>query len=111
MRERSSGQCRDGAGGLWPRQSHHLRRILEQALATAVRWRILPYNPLDAIDAPKVERTQLLSSGVPPKIAQERLGHSSAGITLDLYSHVPPGMQEDAAAKVDAAIRAAIEGS
>ena len=86
MRERSRSSAGTAPGGLWPRQSHHLRRILEQALATAVRWRILPYNPLDAIDAPKVERTQLLSSGVPPKIAQERLGDSSAGITLDLYS-------------------------
>ena len=53
--------------------------------------------------------TQLLSNGVHPKVAQERLGHSSVGITLDLYSHVLPGMQEDAAAKVDAAIRAAID--
>jgi integrase len=55
--------------------------------------------------------TQLLSNGVHPKMAEERLGHSSVGITLDLYSHVLPGMQEDAAAKVDAAIRAAIDGS
>jgi hypothetical protein len=29
------------------------------------------------------------------------------GITLDLYSHVLPGMQEDAVAKVDAAMQAA----
>jgi len=34
---------------------------------------------------------------------------SSVGITLDLYSHVLPGMQEDAAAKVDATIRAALD--
>jgi integrase len=53
--------------------------------------------------------THLLSNGVHPKVAQERLGHSSVGITLDLYSHVLPGMREDAAAKVDAAIRAAID--
>jgi integrase len=53
--------------------------------------------------------THLLSNGVHPKVAQERLGHSSVGITLDLYSHVLPGMQEDAAARVDAAIRAAID--
>jgi integrase len=53
--------------------------------------------------------THLLASGVHPKIAQERLGHSNVGITLDLYSHVLPGMQADAAAKVDASIRAAIE--
>jgi integrase len=53
--------------------------------------------------------THLLSAGVHPKIAQERLGHSTVGITLDLYSHVLPGMQEDAAGKVDLAIRAAID--
>ena len=39
--------------------------------------------------------TQQLASGVHPKIAQERLGHSSIAITLDLYSHVLPGMQAD----------------
>ncbi len=44
--------------------------------------------------------THLLASGVHPKIASERLGHSKVGITLDLYSHVMPGMQEDAVAKV-----------
>ena len=51
--------------------------------------------------------THLLANGVHPKVASERLGHSKVGITLDLYSHVMPGMQEDAAAKVDAAFRAA----
>lgn len=52
--------------------------------------------------------THLLSSGVHPKVASERLGHSKVGITLDLYSHVLPGMQEDAAARVDQALRKAI---
>ena len=51
--------------------------------------------------------THMLSSGVHPKVASERLGHSKVGITLDLYSHVLPGMQEDAVAKVDAAFKAA----
>jgi integrase len=51
--------------------------------------------------------THMLSSGVHPKVASERLGHSKVGITLDLYSHVLPGMQEDAVAKVDAAYKAA----
>src|SRR5262244_740001 len=40
--------------------------------------------------------THMLASGVHPKIAQERLGHTSVGITLDLYSHVLPGMQAEA---------------
>jgi integrase len=53
--------------------------------------------------------THLLSNGVHPKVASERLGHSKVGITLDLYSHVLPGMQEDAAARVDDALSEAIQ--
>jgi integrase len=53
--------------------------------------------------------THLLASGVHPKVASERLGHSKVGITMDLYSHVMPGMQADAAAKVDDALRAAMD--
>lgn len=57
--------------------------------------------------------THLLSSGVHPKVASERLGerlgHSKVGITLDLYSHVLPGMQADAAARVDDALRVALQ--
>ena len=41
---------------------------------------------------------QLLKAGVPPKVVSERLGHASIGITLDTYSQVMPGMQEEAAA-------------
>jgi integrase len=255
---------RNGKGGLSPRTVHHLHRILKQALRQAVRWQLLPRNPVDAVDPPKVERhrldtydmaqtaklieemrntrmflptilavlcglrrgeiaairwrnvnlatgqlaivesaeqtkvgvrykepksgrartialsatvidalhahrlrqaeellrlgvrqsddmfmvtqtdgqplqpqslthewvrllsgcalprirfhdlrhahaTHLLSAGVHPKIASERLGHSKVGITLDLYSHVLPGMQEDAAALVDGALRSAQE--
>jgi len=30
------------------------------------------------------------------------MGHASVGITLDTYSHVVPGLQEGAAAQLDA---------
>ena len=52
--------------------------------------------------------THRLSSGVHSKIASERLGHSKVGITLDLYSHVLPGMQADAAARIDEALLSAV---
>jgi integrase len=45
--------------------------------------------------------TLLLRANVPAKVVSERLGHATTGITLDTYSHVLPGMQEDAAAKLD----------
>jgi len=41
--------------------------------------------------------TLMLQQGTNPKIAQERLGHSSFAITMDTYSHVVPGLQEQAA--------------
>ena len=47
-------------------------------------------------------------AGVHPKVAQERLGHASITMTLDLYSHVTATMQEYAAAKLDSAFRSAI---
>lgn len=53
--------------------------------------------------------TLMLTAGVHPKVASERLGHSKVGITLDLYSHVMPGMQEGAAALVDDALEQAIQ--
>jgi integrase len=48
--------------------------------------------------------TLLLAAGVHPKVVQERFGHASISITLDLYSHVAPGMQEDAAEKLGALV-------
>lgn len=41
-------------------------------------------------------------------VLQERLGHSSIAITLDIYSHLMPNTQGGAAAAVDEAMRAAI---
>jgi integrase len=41
-----------------------------------------------------------LQAGVHPKVVSERLGHATVSFTLDTYSHVMPGMQEDAAARV-----------
>ncbi len=53
--------------------------------------------------------SHLLVEGVHPKVASERAGHASVGITLDLYSHVLPGLQEDAANRIDAALRTHLE--
>ena len=52
--------------------------------------------------------TQLLRAGIHPKVAQERLGHATIATTMDLYSHVTESMQEDAAIRIDAGLRAAI---
>lgn len=51
--------------------------------------------------------TLALAAGIHPKVVQERLGHSSITMTLDLYSHAVPAMQADAADRVAALIDAA----
>ena len=40
--------------------------------------------------------TQMLINGSHPKIVSERLGYASISVTLDLYGHIIPGLQEDA---------------
>jgi integrase len=42
------------------------------------------------------QSTLLLKQGVHPKVVQERLGHPSITVTLDLYSHVLPSIQKAA---------------
>ncbi|WGS31065.1 tyrosine-type recombinase/integrase [Bradyrhizobium sp. ISRA464] len=51
--------------------------------------------------------SHMLASKIHPKVVQERLGHSSIAITMDIYSHLMPNMQEEATS-VDGALRAAI---
>ena len=41
--------------------------------------------------------TLLLSNNVNPKIVSEMLGYASVSVTLDIYSHHLPDMQEKAA--------------
>jgi integrase len=54
--------------------------------------------------------TMLLRQGVHPKVVQERLGHANVSITLDIYSHCTANMQQEAAAKIDEALAAALAG-
>ncbi len=48
--------------------------------------------------------TLLLGRSINPKIVSEMLGHSTVAITLDLYSHVLPTMQQSAASALEAAV-------
>lgn len=48
-------------------------------------------------DLRHISATLLLSNGVNAKVVQERLGHHSAGFTLDRYAHAMPVAQQEAA--------------
>ena len=79
--------------------THNWVRIIGNTALPRIRFHDLRHS----------HASQMLAAGVHPKVASERLGHSTIGITLDLYSHVMPGMQADAAEQVDVAIRSAIK--
>jgi len=44
----------------------------------------------------------LLKANDPMKVVQERLGHKKIAITMDIYAHVTPGMQQSAARRLGA---------
>ncbi len=48
--------------------------------------------------------TLLLSKDINPKVVSEMLGHASVSITLDIYSHLLPDMQEKAARALEDAL-------
>ncbi|WP_062225700.1 tyrosine-type recombinase/integrase [Aureimonas frigidaquae] len=79
--------------------THEWTRILAKTALPRIRFHDLRHS----------HATQMLAAGIHPKVAQERLGHSTIAITLDIYSHVMPGMGADAAEQVDAAIRKAVK--
>lgn len=81
-------------------------------LTTAVNdfWPLLRRAGLPRIrfhDLRHTAATLLLSQGVHPKIVSEMLGHSQVGITLDLYSHVTPTMQQAAIDAMDRIVTSA----
>jgi integrase len=80
--------------------THGFAKLVARAGVQKVRFHDLRHS----------HATQLLKGGVHPKVVSERLGHSGIGITLDLYSHVVPGMQEEVARQLDAALRSAVAG-
>jgi integrase len=71
------------------------RLLVHAGLPATIRWYDLRHG----------HATALLVAGVHPKVASERLGHSTVMLTLDTYSHVIEGMDADAAMKVQRAIR------
>jgi len=78
--------------------SHQFQVFLKDAGLPRIRFHDLRHT----------HATQLLRQSVHPKIVAERLGHSTITITLDTYSHVVPGLQEEAARQLDRALRKAM---
>ena len=45
--------------------------------------------------------TLLLAQGIPPRVIMETLGHSQISMTMNLYAHVLPTLQREAADRMD----------
>ncbi len=69
-----------------------LHRLLELAGLPRIRFHDLRHTCA----------TLALLGNVQVKVVMEMLGHSNSRITIDLYSHVLPDMQQDAAATLAA---------
>lgn len=105
-RERQGFEARR-AGSMWvdhdlvfPNEfgGHINRSGLTRALDGLLRRAGLP--DVRFHDLRHTAATDWLKNGMHPKVASERLGHASVGITLDLYSHVTPTMQREAVAEI-----------
>ena len=79
------------------------RPLLPHSVSQA--WRRLVrkagYPGIRLHDARHTHATLMLEQGVNWKIISERLGHGSVAMTLDLYAHASPGLQQAAAQGFD----------
>jgi integrase len=79
-----------------------------------VRWTLTRTSKGLQLGEPKTDksrrtvplpRSTVLAAGTHTKVVQEHLGHSSYAITADIYSHVGPAQQREAADRLDDALR------
>lgn len=75
--------------------ANHFTRLLAEIGLPHIRFHDLRHSAA----------TLLLSMGVPARVVQEILGHSSFSTTMDRYSHVLPSMQREAMEKMDDLLR------
>lgn len=71
-----------------------LRRLCERAGMPRLRFHDLRHSCA----------TLLLVQGIPARVVADVLGHSEVSLTLNTYSHVVPGMLDDAARAMDRAL-------
>ncbi len=69
----------------------HFKPALQRAQLPDIRFHDLRHTAA----------TLMLLQNIPAKVVSEMLGHASVAITLDLYSHVLPSMQDAVASAFD----------
>jgi integrase len=74
--------------------SGRFRTVVGNANLTGVRFHDLRH----------AHATFLLKAGTPPHVVSKRLGHSTVAFTLQVYAHVLPGQQREAADAIEATL-------
>jgi integrase len=78
--------------------SHNFHRLAKRAGLEGVRFHDLRHTFASI----------LLQRGAKPKVISEALGHASVAFTMDVYSHIIEGMQEEAMALLDEVLPAGV---
>jgi len=78
-----------------PISPRNLLRHYHQVLGE-IGLHIMPFHQLRHLSA-----SLALMAGVNPKTVQQRLGHSTVSLTLNTYSHLLPGVEDEAAKKLN----------
>jgi integrase len=81
--------------------SHNFARIVKRAGLENVRFHDLRHT----------FASLMLLKGAKPKVISEALGHSSVAFTMDIYSHIIDGMQQDAMVLLDEVLPEAKNGA
>jgi len=76
--------------------AYHFKQFLKSA---GLPGHFSPYS------ARHTSATLLMTSGINPKTASERLGHSDVAITLQTYTHPMADMQIEASEEIKRALR------
>lgn len=79
-----------------PRDERSVERGLDRVLKRAALPRLRFH------DLRHTHASLMLMAGSHPKAVSERLGHGSVSFTLDIYSHVMPGVQREAVNRFEA---------
>ena len=74
--------------------------LIKQVFRPALKRAGLP-TTIRLYDLRHTSATLLLKAGEHIKVVSERLGHANVAITLEIYTHVLPGMQRDTANKME----------
>ena len=100
------------AGVAWQESNHIFTEIdgrpvdadrVSKDFARRVREVAMPHLSLHGLR--HCHASLMLKAGVHPKVVSERLGHASVAITLDVYSHLVPSLQDEAAIALDDILR------